>query len=329
MIAQLDKAYLKIAKHRVCTRLLSYLFYEGRPLTTKGRWINWLIFLNFQIFSRIPAPRKVIKPIFILGVGRSGSTILGKILSIHRNVGFLNEPKAFWSFLNPEDDIVGSYNQLGTGRYVFSEEDATELVIKKAHNIHGWYLFFSGSRRVLDKYPEHIFRVPYLKTIFPDAKFILLVRDVRDNSESIANWSKEKTTKINGEVHDWWGKNDVKWYCLINQVARKEKIFRQKKIDFKKIDDHKIRGEIEWFLTMREVLKLEEKNDTYLVRYEDLVNDRDNLLDGLVEFCELNYDATLKKYAKSVIRNNKEKKIILSSVIKELLEQTRDELGYG
>jgi hypothetical protein len=328
MIAQLDKIYLKIAWRRVYSRLVSYLFYEGRPLTTKGRWINFFVFLNFQIFSRIPAPRKVVKPIFILGVGRSGSTILGKILSIHSQVGFLNEPKAFWYFLNPQDDIIGSYNKLNNGKYRFDETDANEQVIKKAHNIYGWYLFFSGNRRIVDKYPEHIFRIDYLKAIFPDAKFILLVRDVRDNSESIVNWSKEKGIQNNEGTHDWWGRSDQKWTTLINEIVSKETFFREKIDTLGSTKSHKIRAEVEWFLTMQQVNNCKNRKDTFKIHYEDLVGNIDKNLNELLNFCDLKINKKVKQYPQKILYKKQTSSANLSTFMQEDLELMLKVLGY-
>ena len=48
--------------------------------------------------------------------------ILGKILSVHKQVAFLNEPKALWFFANKEDDLIGSYSK-SKGRYHFNEND--------------------------------------------------------------------------------------------------------------------------------------------------------------------------------------------------------------
>jgi hypothetical protein len=299
MIAQLDKIYLKIAWRRVYSRLVSYLFYEGRPLTTKGRWINFFVFLNFQIFSRIPAPRKVVKPIFILGVGRSGSTILGKILSVHSQVGFLNEPKAFWYFLNPQDDIIGSYNKKEDGRYPFSKKDTNSALVKKAHNIYGWYLFFSGNRRIVDKYPEHIFRIDYLKVIFHDAKFILLVRNGRDNTHSISKWS-EIHQSVKSEEDDWWGKNNIKWKHLIQQVATKNE-YKKLQSELILMDDQKFRGAFEWLLSMNRVLELKTDKDTFLIRYEDLINETENYLSKLINFCDLIDDKKVALYSKQIL----------------------------
>ena len=73
MIAQINPLYIKTRPTKVITRLLSYAFFEGRPVTTKGRWINPLV---FSILKKVAANdnkyKPVKKPIFILGTGRSG-----------------------------------------------------------------------------------------------------------------------------------------------------------------------------------------------------------------------------------------------------------------
>lgn len=44
--------------------------------------------------------------------------------------------------------------------------------------------------RVVEKYPEAIYRVPFVQAIFPDAKFILLVLNGLDVVRSVGSWSE-------------------------------------------------------------------------------------------------------------------------------------------
>ena len=90
MVAQIDKNFSRVAGNRRIVRWISYLFYEGRPLTTKGRWFNVVVFALYWLQSLIPELKKVKQPVFILGTGRSGTTILGVSLGVHSDVGFLN-----------------------------------------------------------------------------------------------------------------------------------------------------------------------------------------------------------------------------------------------
>ena len=43
MIAQINPNYIKTRPMKALTRLMSYALFEGRPVTTKGRWINPLV----------------------------------------------------------------------------------------------------------------------------------------------------------------------------------------------------------------------------------------------------------------------------------------------
>ena len=70
MVAQIDGSYIRARPWKLYSRLISYALFEGRPLTTKGRWLNPLLFALFAIEKKLPAMRKVCEPTFILGTGR-------------------------------------------------------------------------------------------------------------------------------------------------------------------------------------------------------------------------------------------------------------------
>ena len=171
MIAQLDKDYLKIAPLRIPVRLLSYALFEGRPLTTRGRWINPLVFAHLRLWMKLPPIKQVEQPIFIAGMGRSGTTVLGKTLSVHEDVGFLNEPKAVWHSFCPNEDVNGNYCR-DDASFRLDENDLKEDTIQNAHRLFGAYLYWSCRSRLVDKNPEVIFRTSFVKNIFPDAKIL-------------------------------------------------------------------------------------------------------------------------------------------------------------
>ena len=165
MVAQVDMTYIKLRPSKLYSRLISYALFEGRPLTTRGRWINPILFTLFSLQKRLPQFKKVEKPIFILGTGRSGTTILGLVLSMHRDVGFLNEPKAIWHSIYPYEDVIGSYSR-GAAYYRLTESNVDASIKRNAHRIFGTYLTSVFSHRVVDKYPELIFRASFIKAIF-------------------------------------------------------------------------------------------------------------------------------------------------------------------
>ncbi len=303
MIAQINPNYIKTRPLKVLTRLISYTFFEGRPLTTKGRWINPLVFSLLKMVSNNKIRYKPVeKPIFILGTGRSGTTILGIVLSMHREIGYLNEPKAIWHVIHPSEDIIGSYSR-GDAKYCLTAEDATDDRCHRAAQMFGAYLTVTGSKRLVDKYPELIFRVDFVRALFPDARFIFIVRNGWDTCHSIANWSKRLGIEVNGEKHDWWGVDDRKWQLLGEQLVKTDPIFAGIADAVKCFERHLDRAAVEWIVTMREGLRLMQNSAdcVHLVRFEDLTSEPDETLTALCDFCELSTDSTFREYARQTL----------------------------
>ena len=303
MIAQINSDYIKTRPMKALTRLVSYALFEGRPVTTKGRWINPLVFSLLKMFAANNNRYKSVeKPIFILGTGRSGTTILGIVLSMHREIGYLNEPKAIWHLIHPHEDIIGNYSR-ADAKYRLTAEDATYEMRQRASQMFGAYLTATRSKRLVDKYPELIFRIDFVRALFPDARFIFLARNGWDTCHSIATWSKRLGVQVNSERHDWWGVDDRKWRLLVEQLVRTDPVFSQTADEVKHIERHLDRAAVEWIITMQEGLHLMQTSPDYihLVRFEDLTSQPDQTLSALCNFCELPTDTTFQEYARQTL----------------------------
>ena len=332
MIAQINPLYIKTRPTKVLTRLMSYAFFEGRPVTTKGRWINPLV---FSILKRVAANnnryKPVKKPIFILGTGRSGTTILGIVLSMHKEVGYLNEPKAMWHLIHPHEDVIGNYSQ-SHAKYRLTEEDATDEMCRRAAQMFGAYLTTTRSERLVDKYPELIFRVDFVRALFPNARFIFLVRNGWDTCHSIATWSKRLGVSLNGEKHDWWGVDDRKWRLLVEQLVKTDLAFSEIADEIAHFERHLDRAAVEWIITMREGIRLIETSPdcTHFIRFEDLTAKPDETLSALCDFCELPTDATFREYARQTLHPVPARKPFdVHLKIAPIFHDTMAELGYN
>lgn len=330
MPAQVDLRYFKARPSKLFSRLVSYALFEGRPVTTRGQWINPFLFAHFALEKRLPQIKRVDKPVFILGTGRSGTTILGVVLSIHREVGFLNEPKAMWHAIYPEEDVIGSYSR-GPARYRLNAEDVGDAVKRNAHRLFGAYLATILSRRLVDKYPELIFRVPFVRQIFPDAKFIFLVRNGWDTCASIDKWSARCGEQKNGEVHDWWGVNQRKWRLMLRELVVNDPYFVDVKMLAEGLDNHKDMAALEWVVTMREGIRRMQDNEDCIrmVRYEDLVESPRETLRGIAEFTGLSEDETWLSYAESVLHSvPPHAEFEMHPTLRPLFDETMQVLGY-
>lgn len=330
MVAQINKLYLQTSVLNTISRLASYALFEGRPLTTKGQWINPLLFKLFAIAQNLPQLKPVEKPIFVIGTGRSGTTILGVVLSMHQQVGFLNEPKAMWHQIYDTEDLIGSYSR-GKADYRLDATVVTESIATTAYRLYGAYLRTVGASRVVDKYPELIFRVPFVKAIFPDAKFVFLVRNGWDTCQSIDSWSKRLGTNVQADTHDWWGVNNRKWHLLVEQVAAENPALKEHLTAIANYTDHTNMAAVEWILTMQEGLKLVEQDPDhiYLLKYEDLAAQPRNSLQQLLDFCELPADEKMFTYAEQTLKVRQSyQPLTLAPEIVPAFEETMASLGY-
>lgn len=102
----------------------------------------------------------------IVGAPRSGTTILGQKLSQQSKIAYMFEPYFLW------DRHSGP---MANDRRTADMVDAkTEYFIR--HEMFR-YLKRSKARILVDKSPFNSLRIPFVKVIFPQAKFIHIVRD--------------------------------------------------------------------------------------------------------------------------------------------------------
>jgi len=330
LIAQLDRKFLTARPWKLWPRLVAYTLFEGRPLTTRGRWINPIVFAGYRLYSLLPQRAREIAPIFILGVGRSGTTVLGSILSLHKDVGYLNEPKALWQAALGDDDLIGSYSRR-SGRY---RMDRTDVTYAKRHRLKAFYSVFlrlSGSRRIVDKYPELLFRTDLLYEVFPRAKLILLVRHGAETCQSVKSWSEMNGLGDGENSVDWWGKDDRKWKLLVRDIVMPDPAFAEMLPILNDLNDPVDKAALEWIVSMREALRLRDSKSpgTLIVRYEDLVSRPEEIIAGVCDFCGLDQDDTLIAYGKSVLLQPARRPAPeIHPALIPFFNQTLQELGY-
>lgn len=330
MIGSIDLEYMRHGPGPVLRRWGSYFLFEGRSITARGRWLNPMIFAWLKALANLPGNPGVNAPIFITGLGRSGTTILGVLLSLHRNVGHLSEPKALWQVIDPRQDINTNYSTAGA-RFRLSAEDVTPEIALRARRLYARYLGCAVARRVVDKYPEMIFRVGYLRAIFPDAKFIFITRGGPDAVISVAKWSERFGTKSDTHNRDWWGRNDQKWHYLREQLILQDPAYQSVwSVANSDLDDIN-RAALEWIVTMREGLAQEQRYPHAVIRvaYETLLADPGGELVRLQQQCGLVPDPSVADYAKKRLYDNPAKGWPkLHPAVDALFRDTMIKLGY-
>ena len=105
-------------------------------------------------------------PIFIFGNTRSGTTIVQKVMTTHPGLAEWYEPNALWLYADP-----------GRIHDEFDESDATPRVQRYIRNRFLMFQRRHGNRIVMEKTPQNILRIPYVRAIFPEATFLFIVRN--------------------------------------------------------------------------------------------------------------------------------------------------------
>lgn len=120
--------------------------------------------------------------VFIVGSPRSGTTILGNILNGHQKISQWYEPYFIWDhyFRHYPDD----------------KRTRKEVTPKIKHQIYSAFLKFkkkTGNKIIVDKSPRNSLKIPFILGVFPNARFIHLLRDGRDATLSIhKEWIRRK-----------------------------------------------------------------------------------------------------------------------------------------
>ena len=119
------------------------------------------------------------RPVFIIGAPRSGTSLLYAILrrsSVLKH--WPGESHEIW-----EADYHPALRGWESNR--LDPEDVTPDAAKRIER--AFFLVTGKRHRLLDKTPRNALRVPFVDALFPDARFIYLKRDGRENINSLIN----------------------------------------------------------------------------------------------------------------------------------------------
>jgi len=254
------------------------------------------------------------KPIFIIGSGRSGSTVFHEILSEHPNFYWLSNLSSVF----PKAPVINKMLMMSMDIPIIN--NAIKNVIKPSESWNFWKCYTKSfvdpirdivgsdvtykekkqirnalsqiSTKKRNRFLCKIVgwpRVGYIHEIFKDAKFIHIVRDGR--------------AVVNSIIHvDWW----QGWRG--HQNWQRPALTRTHLEEWENYDRSFIAlAAIEWKILMSAHDKIKENlsSDNFLeIKYEDLCSDPLNILKNTIEFCELDWSEKLNKKLKKTRLNS-------------------------
>ncbi|MEM1108514.1 MAG: sulfotransferase [Planctomycetota bacterium] len=123
-------------------------------------------------------------PVFIIGSPRSGTTLLGNVLSAHPDVAYAEEPRLIWRIGN---DRRSDY---------LRPEDARPEVVKAIRERFDQTVSEAGKVRLLEKTPSNALRLDFMRAVYPEGIFIHVLRNAYDAVLSIRSYSDRHSTGV-------------------------------------------------------------------------------------------------------------------------------------
>jgi hypothetical protein len=212
-----------------------------------------------------PLDRLDAAPVFITGCARSGTTWVLDIYGAHPDVAVVSES---WLF-SPAAGVLPLLSDAhwstdkrglpqGLGRVLSKEDFLAELRAFLAQLL-GRSLV-DGQRFLVEKSPNHVWNMDKIAEVFPEARFVHVLRDGRDVAVSLlaagASWAPHWTQSAAGSIQQ----AASTWRLAVEQAVAAKPLLGDKLLE---------------------------------VRYEDLHRDPASTCRRLFEFAEIPYDDDL------------------------------------
>ena|SRR6478672_8811119 len=250
--------------------------------------------------------KRVVKPVFIIGAPRSGTTLLYNVLCNHRDVSFftlnllragvykkgriLGYRKELLAriqnlihrdriSLQPDEATICWSKFFGTYNHLI-EYDCTQEMTDHYLRVLAKVQAIFNRPRFINKNPQHSFRVRILNKIFPDAKFIHIIRE--SNAVACSTFAKVREEPPPNSYS----------VSLMDKILPLLLIDKNSSLSLK--DIQKYYSEIQLYALARDVLisnarEAQTFGNTryYEINYEDLVAEPKKRLEEILDFCEL------------------------------------------
>ena len=210
-LSNLDRIHLSLALAKVHEKLgnqVEFFQFLNQGNSLRKKELNYSLEQSKEIHSAIKKiftsftpstikstskqqPKK--QPIFIVGMPRSGTSLVEQILDSHSKVYGAGELNTLTRLVNPiiKNYLAGDIKNLTETTLLFIHQEYTDMLSR-----------LSTSKTIItDKLPLNFQYIGFILSVFPDAKIIHLKRDARATCWS--NYKHFFTDTENGYSHDF------------------------------------------------------------------------------------------------------------------------------
>lgn len=241
-------------------------------------------------------PSRIQDPIFLVGCPRSGTSILGQILSADPSIRYLYEPRYIWSNLDPHLDIWNYKYPIREGVLVWDETDYDARVARKLARWFAAEQMITRKDRLVEKTPENTFRMLWLSSLFPDARFIHIIRNGVDVAlslqKALARWFPQ----------GYW--ETSRHYGIFRDYAASHPDLCERLGFITEGMDNYPRGLLVWACSILAGKEMGSKlgSEKYIeIRYEALIQDAKMVLDQIYGFTQTSVPNQVLEYANSIL----------------------------
>jgi len=273
--------------------------------------------------ARGPADPPARPPLFVVGCGRSGTTILGNLIGIHPDVTYLNEPYHLWAAIDPALDLTNLH--VRTPARLYWTDPATDEERLRFLRLFGP---LGQSRRLVEKTPHNIYRVDWIRSIVPDARFVNIRRSGIEVIRSIDRIASTSTYRMmRPDYNQWWGSCGCKWDALSRECPE-----RGHPWDVDRLTTSLDRGAYEWLTSLGEADRLAtEIGDHWLdVDHPMLCRDPRGTLTRICEHAGLDpVTAWLDRCAQEIVeRPAAPRNVAIDETIRDDFNRMQERFGF-
>ncbi|MBM7070212.1 sulfotransferase [Actibacterium sp. 188UL27-1] len=153
------------------------------------------------------SPRRFERHCFIAGLHRSGTTLVEHLLQASCAVSVLRADVPENEGQHLQDVVPAAIQWGGPGRFAFAPQMHTapaqgpEAERQRDRLLACWAPWVDGDAPVLlEKSPPNLVRIPWLRSLFPGARFLIVTRDPRAAAAATLKWAHSTHREL---VYHW------------------------------------------------------------------------------------------------------------------------------